>query len=203
MKDEAKAREQILKAVIDLVLDGQDDARAKNSLTFRDIARKAGVSLGLINYHFENRQKLIREAVRWYIDSEVIARYKPEMGAGKNIPKKKTLAGIIQGSIDYIIQAPGLARISILNDMEYPADNDNAAATWNGLYQSLSRLLESSPGRNHKLAVWAAVGSIHEAFLRPDQFKQISGFDLNSEADRKAYASELAGMLLGSPAGKT
>jgi AcrR family transcriptional regulator len=52
-------RETIIKATINLLT----ELNEAESITVRQIAEKAGVGLGLINYHFQTRDALINEAI--------------------------------------------------------------------------------------------------------------------------------------------
>ncbi|AIT62316.1 TetR/AcrR family transcriptional regulator [Corynebacterium doosanense] len=43
--------------------------RGIDGVSFRSVAREAGVSTGLVQHHFPTRADLIRESARWMIDS--------------------------------------------------------------------------------------------------------------------------------------
>ncbi len=60
-------RIQILEAALRVVAEGGPDA-----ITFRRVATGAQVPLGLLSYHFDSREDLLREAFRLYL-SEAIA----------------------------------------------------------------------------------------------------------------------------------
>jgi AcrR family transcriptional regulator len=53
------ARSRIMRAAMDILDEEQEVSR----ITVRRIAEKAGVGIGLINYHFQSKEKLIFEAV--------------------------------------------------------------------------------------------------------------------------------------------
>ena len=58
-EEELEARQKILNATCDLLREGVKT----QSITVRRIAERAGVGIGLINYHFQSRDKLLNEAV--------------------------------------------------------------------------------------------------------------------------------------------
>ena len=59
LEDEKQARNRIIKAAIELLDEHSDPAR----ITVRQIAERAGVGTGLINYHFQTKDNLLQEAV--------------------------------------------------------------------------------------------------------------------------------------------
>lgn len=59
-------RDRILRAVLDLVAE-----RGIGALSHRQIAARAGVSLGTLSYHFPDRPALLRESLRLFASEEV------------------------------------------------------------------------------------------------------------------------------------
>ena len=63
LDQQPQRRDLILKAVMDLLaLKGQD------GVTLRQVAKKAGVSLGLISYHYKTRSDLFRATLDWILE---------------------------------------------------------------------------------------------------------------------------------------
>ncbi|HTX78619.1 MAG TPA: TetR/AcrR family transcriptional regulator [Longilinea sp.] len=58
-EEELEARQKILNAACDMLREGMKP----QAITVRRIAERAGVGIGLINYHFQSRDKLLNEAV--------------------------------------------------------------------------------------------------------------------------------------------
>ncbi len=56
-------RELILQAVIDLVA-----SQGPNGVTLREVAARAQVSLGLVNYHYKTRSELFRATLDWILE---------------------------------------------------------------------------------------------------------------------------------------
>ncbi len=80
----ADARRQALidAAITSLKRDGHD------GLSVRSIAAEAGVSIGLINHHFPNKEVLVAEAYRHFhrqlfdVHTQAVARARPRMRTG-------------------------------------------------------------------------------------------------------------------------
>lgn len=62
----AESLEPILRATVELIA-----LRGAASVTMRDIADVANVSVGRLQHHFENRSKLVHKAQEWYLQSVV------------------------------------------------------------------------------------------------------------------------------------
>src|SRR5689334_620404 len=67
-------QERILDAVVHLLAQGGISA-----VSMRAVARGAGVSLGLVNYHYDDKTSLIRAALR-RIEEQDIALVEPDAG---------------------------------------------------------------------------------------------------------------------------
>jgi len=194
VKNKETSRDIIINTTINLMLeDSTQNSDQFKPPSFREIANKADLSLGLINYHFKSQDNLIRQAVKLYIDTKIIKPFNPfKKGEFKSLSAIEKLSRVIQGPLDFIYENPKLAKISILNDFTYPAANDNSATTWDGIYMIVKEVTKDSDDQNIRFAVWSIVASIHEAFLRPEYFKQCCGLDLTIQEHRNTLAAYLA-----------
>lgn len=64
-------KEALIQAATALIEEKGDNL---NEITVREICKRAGVGLGLLNYHFGNKDKLIEVCVERMIN-EIIARF--------------------------------------------------------------------------------------------------------------------------------
>ena len=189
MNSDQKTR--IIESTIQLI-----ENKPSGEPSIREIASAAGASLGLINYYFGSRERLIREAVRAHINKNVISVYSPEaLRPNKKMTPVERLKRVIVGILDYIMEHRKLSRASILNDLTYPESGDNADLSWTGLKDILVRILDHENSEKENIAVWSVIGSIHEAFLRPDLFFVRCGLSLENEKDRLTFATYLAEIL--------
>ncbi len=185
-----KARSRIVEATIALLLETRDIP----ALTVRMIAKKAGVGVGLVNYHFGDKESLVREAARLFIGRQIIKGY------GDRPPEAATLRGriaaLLGGPMGFLQEFPRLSRVSVLYDLVSPAASDNSDDTFREIEGALRKLVppeELPPDLGMRL--WAALGAIHEAFLRPERFKARTGLDFSNESDRARMADFLAGLV--------
>ena len=61
-------KEAIIQATIELI---EENGEHLEEITVREICRRAGVGLGLVNYHFKNKDKLIEQCVERMINGFV------------------------------------------------------------------------------------------------------------------------------------
>ncbi|HVX38762.1 MAG TPA: TetR/AcrR family transcriptional regulator [Gemmatimonadaceae bacterium] len=74
--DEAARREQVLKAAYQLAT-----RRGLSALTIRDVAERAGLSSGLVLFHFGSKEQLLLALLEWVLESTTILRVGPEVAA--------------------------------------------------------------------------------------------------------------------------
>ena len=74
--DEAARREQVLTAAYQLA-----SKRGLAALTIRDVADRAGLSSGLVLFHFGSKERLMLELLEWVLATTTILRVGPEIGA--------------------------------------------------------------------------------------------------------------------------
>ncbi len=102
------------------------DGNAK-SITARMIAEKAGIGLGLINYHFGSKENLITECVQRII-GKVVTEFR--MTECFETDKERLTACAIR-VFDFLFEHSAISRISILDDLQ------NFTATCNSAYAGI------------------------------------------------------------------
>jgi AcrR family transcriptional regulator len=189
--DEGKPRDRILEATISLLLDTKDF----DSLTVRVIAEQAKVGVGLVNYHFKDKESLVRLAVRTFIGREIVKGYGNRAFAAASARERVIL--VLRGPMDFLAKHPGLSRVSVLYDLSSPAAGDNSDDSFEELRKAISAIVpEAELGPAFRVRLWAALGAIHEAFLRPGLLGERTGLDYSKAKDRAAYAAMLADAIL-------
>ena len=119
-------KEELIDITISLINDNKGDV---DKVTIRDISAKSGVSIGLINYHFGNKEKLIAECVQKII-TKVVKEFKPNMEIGASLPpfeaRKARLIDSACKVFDFFFAYPSISRISILNDHSHFTNDTNS-----------------------------------------------------------------------------
>ena len=109
-------KQKILDATIDLLREIGDI----NEVSVRKIVQKAGIKgVGIINYHFQTKDNLINEAVR-YDTNKIIDQWDAIYETMKMKPIDK-LKIMLKGTGDLLDTNPIFGRISIIHDYLNPA----------------------------------------------------------------------------------
>jgi AcrR family transcriptional regulator len=161
-----------------------------NEITTRQIAERAGVGVGLINYHFTSKDLLIEQCVQKIIKG-VIEAFQPEISKDLSpVDRLKTIAKMVT---DFLVENPSVSRISILGDYQNPKSLDNTMKTVNGFLGSFT---DSDITNNEKrLLLFNLTCMIQAAFLRKDISKECLGFNFNNKKERDKYIDFLVDRL--------
>ena len=69
-----RAAEQVRRAQIIKAAYGVAGTKGLDGLTVRDVARKAGISTGLVLFHFETKEQLVIALLDWLLDTTTVLR---------------------------------------------------------------------------------------------------------------------------------
>lgn len=175
-------KERIIAAATELIRRADGDLEA---VSLRRVAREAGVALGLINYHFRSKERLVEECVQGIIGG-VIAAFQPDPGGAADPPER--LEAVAKEVLAFLLANPALARVSILGDLTSPGVMDNTMRTVTGF----SRLLG---GPEDKMPLFCFTAALQATFLRRGMGRECYGFDLNRQEERDAFVRRLVAMF--------
>lgn len=178
-------KDRIINATIDLI---KETNGSVDEITIREIAKRAEVGVGLINYHFTSKNNLVDICVQKII-SGVIKQSKPDMEQLTPIEKLKRSVKI---PIDFLIDNPEISKISILSDLNEGQENDNTFKTLARYYFYASNL-----GLDEDVFFKAAflIHGLQGVFLRRELYKD--KFDFSNKAQRDSLIDNLVERLFG------
>lgn len=189
MEKSELAKEKIIVVTIDLIQKANGEI---HKITTRTIAKEAGVGIGLINYHFESKNKLIEICVQRII-SDVIKSFKPEVN--DELSSINRLKKVTKMVASFLIENPSVSKISILGDMNAPKAVDNTMKTVNGFLFSME---DYDISKEEKMLLSFALTSILQAaFLRKDTMKESFGLDFNNKKEREIFIDFMIDRLFG------
>lgn len=178
----AQTKEKILRHTIALIQETGGDAER---VTMREIARRAGVGVGLINHYFGSKEQLTEACVQTIV-AEVISAFRP--GAAQNATSLQKTKASARQVANFLFQNSQLSRLSILADMKTPALADNTMKTVQGFAAGLAG---GQPGQNQLLQAFVFTAVLQVAFLRKDVTRQTLGIDLYNQQQRDAFIDYL------------
>lgn len=178
-------KEKLIDITIDLIKEKNGDI---DKITIRDIAKRADVGVGLINYHFQNKKNLLDICVKQII-SGVISQSKPDMAGLSPMEKLKRSVKI---PIDFLMDNPEISKISILGDFIQGQSNDNTFQTLSKYYFHASNLT----GINDTFfKVVFLIHGLQGIFLRWELYKD--KFDFSDKAQRDNLIDNLVEKIFG------
>lgn len=186
-----ETRERMIEAGIQLMLEFGD----LRKVTMRDIAKRAGVGLGLINYHFQSKEELMRLAIRVFMNRVISDWARTGAAAPPSDPESMLRARLAEVS-GFLAAHPRISRISILFDLENPSPEDNSALAISSLIPAIQAIVgEGSAGSGETAAAELAetvVGAMQHVFLRSPEGRKF--FD---EEWRRAWIEGIVRLVAG------
>ena len=152
------------------------------------IAEQAGVGLGLINYHFGSKDKLITECVQRII-GKVVAGFQMEQQFETDKERLKAWATYV---FNFLFEHSAISRISILGDFENYSANCNSVLTQRGFMHSLK---EDVSDGDKSILVFILTSAMQVAFLGNETVKEVLGYDFTKSEDRVAYIEKVVDVL--------
>jgi len=179
MKKNNEIKEKIIRVTTELIEKSDGNIEA---ITIRSISEKAGIGVGLINYHFQTKENLIEICVQKIIE-DVISKFKP--GIDEKLSYKERIKMAAKSVIDFLMENQAVSRISIIGDHYNPQVLDNTMKTVQG-FSSYLKDLEISD-KDKKILLFGFVSTLQTAFLRKDLSKELFGLDFYIKEERDSF----------------
>lgn len=187
-------KDKLIEVTINLINERNGDV---DKVTIRDISNRSGVSVGLINYHFGNKEHLIALCTQKII-SGVIAAFKPDMSVGEGLDSyqagKARLKLAACQVFYFLFDNPSISRISILNDYDNYVNGSNSWAAIAGFSNIIGDDLLSREKRE-KISFYL-VNSMQVAFLKSLTERSFLGYDFSIGSERKKFIEDLIDTLM-------
>ncbi|MFO7782392.1 MAG: helix-turn-helix domain-containing protein [Spirochaetia bacterium] len=205
-------RQRILHSAVELLR----EARDAESVSIRAIAERAGVSVGMANYHFGTKDNLIELAVQTYIGS-VIRGQDPDAPAGAEAagaeaagalpeePPRQAMKRRLRAAARFVAAHPGISRVSILRDIRQGHPGDNSSDIAEGVYRQLqiarSEAVGADASDESELRVRSLmqVAAVQHLFMRAAVIRETTGLDFYDEEQRDRMMDIIVDTVLGLP----
>jgi AcrR family transcriptional regulator len=186
-KGDQEARDRIIKVTAEIL----DETPDTDKITVRQIAERAGVGVGLINYHFKTKDNLLSIVVGDLMAKAAAGLVSSESFAGLE-PKdkiKRMLKNLYRFAEHYERLIRFLLTHSILN-------GDMAAPMY--LVPLLREFFQSRKDEVElRIIALQVLLPIQATSLNPSTFRLYSGMDLHDEAQREKFIDMLVDNLVG------
>ncbi len=185
MDRNANVKNRIIEVTIELI--EQYNGNLKD-ITARMIAAKANVGLGLINYHFGSKEKLITECVQRII-GKIVTEFQMTKQYETDKERLTTCASCV---FDFLFEHSAISRVSILGDLQNYTNNCNSVLTQQGFSLSFKNDISHE---DKSMFVFILTAAMQTAFLGSETVKQLLGYDFTKTEDRTAYIGKLVAIL--------
>ena len=187
-------KEDLIKITTDLIKENNGDV---DKVTIRDIASRSGVSVGLINYHFGDKDKLIAECVQRII-SNIVNSFKPTMDVDESLNEfdkgKMRLIKTAQRVFGFFFEQPSISRVSILDDYRNYSNESSSYFSLRGFSAVIGDAIEDQEEKER--ISFLLTTSMQVAFLRSLTDSRFLDFDLSIVEDRNKYIEYLVNKLM-------
>lgn len=185
MKKQVNVKEDIIQVTTELI---QQSSGNIADITTREIAQKAKVGVGLINYHFQSKDNLVTICVQRMI-KQVVQSFSPMEQEYKNDQERLTDWAI--RVYDFLFDQPAISRLSILGDMYDYTLESNSVRTQKGFSFALKDMSE----RDKSMLTFLLTSVMQTAFLSSKTSKELIGFDFSVRSERNAFITRLVAVL--------
>lgn len=177
------SKDAIIQATVSLI---EEKGENINTITVREICRKAKVGLGLINYYFGNKDKLISVCVEKIING-IIENFAASRERIQNLSPFDKLDFLGNMTLDFLFDHYAVSKISILTDMQTPKENDNTHRTYSAYVPLVTACRPDWDEKKIKRATYCLITVMQQAFLRSDIIQITQGVNMRDKAERKNY----------------
>jgi len=180
------AKKQIIDSTIQLIRDHGDISK----VTIRDICERSNVGVGLVNYHFQSKDNLIRVCVQKIIGN--IINGFDDLQKSINLKPIDKLKLLLRINLKFLIENPGISKVSIISDLINGDSNDNSIQTRNAYLGLLKEIYGNSKTEDElKVILHILVSTLQVIFLRKDIIKTTDKIDFDNEIQRDEFINNI------------
>ncbi len=177
----------IMQAAIELI---EEKGEHLEEITVREICKRAGVGLGLVNYHFENKDKLIEQCVELIIN-DIVERFQNRREKTENLSPFEKLEYLGTMTLDFLFEHEAVSKISVLTDMQTPKESDNTCRTYSAYLPLVAACCPDWDEQTIKRKTFYLITVMQQLFLRHKTISQMFGIDLEKREKRKALHTQV------------
>lgn len=180
-------KEAIIQATIELI---EENGEHLEEITVREICKRAGVGLGLVNYHFGNKDKLIELCVEHIING-IVENFQHIREKTEGLTPFEKLNYLGNMTLDFLFEHHVVSKISVLTDMQTPKDNDNTNRTYMAYLPLVAACCPDLDESSIKRKTFCLITVMQQMFLRHDTVSKLMDIDLTKKENRRAWHTQI------------
>lgn len=181
------SKEAIIRATVELI---EEKGEGLKEITVREICKRAGVGLGLVNYHFGNKDKLIEQCVERIINGTV-ERFRDIREKTEGLAPFEKLEHLGNMTLDFLFGHDIVAGISVLTDMRTPKEGDNTHRTYAAYLPLVAACRPDWDEATVKRKTFCLISVMQQLFLRREAVSRTLGVDLGKKEARRALHAQI------------
>lgn len=181
------SKEAIIQATIELI---EKNSEHLEEITVREICKSAGVGLGLVNYHFGNKDRLIGQCVERIING-IVEQFQNIREKTEGLTPFAKLEYLGNMTLDFLFEHYAVSRISILTDMQAPKENDNTHRTYTAYLPLVAACRPDWDESTVERKTFCLITVMQQMFLRHEIISQMLGVDLGKRENRKTFHTQV------------
>lgn len=187
------SKEIIIQATIELI---NEKGEQINEITVREICKKANVGLGLVNYHFENKDKLIELCVERMVNG-IVDNFRSIREKTEGLSPFEKLEYLGNMTLTFLFEHYAVSKISVLADMSEPKEDDNTHRTYRAYLPLVSACRPDWDELTVERKTFCLIATMQQIFLRHKVIFQMQGIDLRNAEERKVFHAQILHDILG------
>lgn len=168
----------------------EEKGEALDTITVREICKKAGVGLGLVNYHFGNKDKLIELCVERMING-IVENFQYIRERTEELTPFEKLEYLGNMTLDFLFEHYAVSKISVLADMQTPKDNDNTSRTYAAYLPLVAACRPDWDETTVRRKTFCLITVMQQTFLRYKTVSMMLGINLSQKENRKALHTQI------------
>lgn len=186
-------KEAIMQAAMTLI---EEKGEHLAEITVREICKRAGVGLGLLNYHFGNKEELIEQCIERMVNGTV-QRFGDIREKTEGFTPFEKLEYLGNMTLDFLFEHAAVSRISVLTDMQSPKEDDNTCRTYAAFLPLVAACRPDLDEAEVNRKTLYLITVMQQMFLRNETVSQTLGIDLRKRENRKAFHTQVLHDILG------
>lgn len=181
------SKEAIIQTTTALI---EENSENLDKITVREICKRADVGLGLVNYHFGNKEKLIEICVERMING-IVENFQHIREKTKGFTPFEKLEFLGNMTLDFLFDHYAVSKISVLTDMQTPKDNDNTSRTYTAYLPLVAACRPDLDEASIRRKTFCLITVMQQMFLRYGALSKLLNIDLTKKENRKAWHRQI------------
>lgn len=168
-------KDVIIRATIKLI---EEKGEHLDGITVREICKRAGVGLGLVNYHFGNKDTLIEQCIERMIN-RTVEQFQNIREKTEGFTPFEKLEYLGNMTLDFLFEHYTVSKISVLTDMQSPKEGDNTYRTYAAYLPLVTACRPDLDEAAINRKTLYLITIMQRMFLRYETISQTFGIDLS------------------------